>query len=164
MKKIFLLLTLLMMPLMVMAYMYNAEVDGIYYWLDTDTKQAGVSNNGDYNYKGHVTIPRTIKSGEETYNVSYIGQNSFGGCTELTSVTIPNSVTYIGAWAFLNCSGLTSVTIPNSVTNMGGSVFNSCSNLKSVIIGNGVTSIESSTFVNCSSLTSVTIGSDECSR
>ena len=34
---------------------------------------------------------------------------AFGGCSGLTSVTIPNSVTSIGYSAFYNCSGLTSI-------------------------------------------------------
>ena len=36
---------------------------------------------------------------------------AFSDCTNLTSVTIPNSVTYIGDWAFSNCESLISVTI-----------------------------------------------------
>ena len=38
-----------------------------------------------------------------------IGTNAFGGCSGLTSVTIPNSVTYIGEQAFANCDEMTDV-------------------------------------------------------
>ncbi len=84
--------------------------------------------------------------------------NVFSGCSNLTSVTIPNFVTSIGDNAFKNCSGLTSVTIPNSVTTIGSYVFSDCSSLTSVTIGNSVTSIGTSAFSNCSGMTSVTIG------
>ena len=54
------------------------------------------------------------------------------GMSNLTSVTIPNSVTSIGGSAFNGCTGLTSVTIPNSVTSIGESAFYGCSGLTSV--------------------------------
>jgi hypothetical protein len=86
-----------------------------------------------------------------------IGYSAFGGCSDLTSVTIPNSVTSIGEDAFSGCSSLTSVTIPSSVTSIGNSVFYGCSGLTSVDIPNSVTSIGDFAFYCCSSLTSVTI-------
>ena len=43
----------------------------------------------------------------------------YSGCSELTSVTIPEGVTSIGDMAFESCKSLTSVTIPNSVTCIG---------------------------------------------
>jgi hypothetical protein len=56
---------------------------------------------------------------------------AFNGCTNLASVTIPNSVTSIGYGTFFNCINLTNVTIPNSVTSIGNSAFASCTSLMS---------------------------------
>ena len=47
--------------------------------------------------------------------VTGIKSNAFSGCTEMTSVTIPDSVTYIDYSAFYNCTLLKEVTIPASV-------------------------------------------------
>ena len=77
--------------------------------------------------------------------------------TNITTITIPNSVTCIGDSAFQTCASLTSVDIPNSVTKIGNDAFASCSNLTSVTIGNGVTSLGDGAFYNCRYLTSITI-------
>jgi Flp pilus assembly protein protease CpaA len=90
-------------------------------------------------------------------SVTSIGSDAFFYCSGLTSVTIPNSVTSIGQYAFRECSGLTSVTIPNSVTSIGGGAFGYCSSLTSVTIPNSVTTIGVGAFQDCSGLTSVTI-------
>ena len=74
--------------------------------------------------------------------------------SNLTNITIPNSVTSIGEDAFRGCSGLTSVTIPNSVTSIGDDAFG-CSGLTSVTIGNSVTSIGDYAFYGCYRLVEV---------
>ena len=66
-----------------------------------------------------------------------IGENAFGDCSGLTSITIPNSVTSIGEGAFYRCSGLTSITIPNSVTRIEESAFGGCSGLTSIVVDEG---------------------------
>ena len=88
--------------------------------------------------------------------ITSIGGNAFVYCSDLTSLTIPNSVTSIGYGAFYYCSGLTSVTIPDSVTSIGRYAFCNCSSLTSLTIGRSVTSIENGAFHSCSSLTNVT--------
>ena len=88
--------------------------------------------------------------------VTSIGVNSVHYCSNLTSVTIPNSVTSIGDGAF-KVSGLTSIIIPDSVTFLGQNIFNECTNLITVTIGKGITSFPRRTFRKCSGLTNITI-------
>ena len=92
-------------------------------------------------------------------SVRYLGENTFYECISLTSITIPNSVTSIDDGAFYECRSLTSITIPNSVTRIGYGAFYGCRSLTSITILNGVTSIGSEAFYGCSSLTSITIPS-----
>ena len=84
--------------------------------------------------------------------------SAFANRTEITGVTIGNSVTKIGDSAFSGCTMLNSVTIGNSVTTIGNSAFSGCIRLNSVIIGNSVTTIGSYAFSKCTGLISVTIG------
>ena len=55
-----------------------------------------------------------------------IGEGAFKNCSNLSSVSIPNSVTVIGGYAFGECSNLTSIAIPNSVTAIGDHAFRYC--------------------------------------
>jgi hypothetical protein len=103
---------------------------------------------------GAVAIPSTIND----LPVTSIGDRAFQDCTNLTSVTIPNSVTSIGQDAFYGCTSLTSVSIGNSVSSIGQDAFGGCCSLTNVTIPDSVTSIGQDAFNGCTSLTSVSIG------
>ena len=119
MKKQLLLLVMILLPLVVKAY--DAYVDGIYYNFNKDGKNAIVtylsfaSSDNTFAYSGVVIIPDKVTYNGETYSVTSIDQCAFWLCSELTSVTIPNSVLSISSGAFTGCSGLKTVTIPQSV-------------------------------------------------
>ena len=67
---------------------------------------------------------------------------------------IPDSVTSIGDYAFQN-SEITSITIPDSVERIGISAFYYCQNLTTITIPASVTSIGKGAFSNCSGVTSI---------
>ncbi|MBO7137849.1 MAG: leucine-rich repeat protein [Bacteroidaceae bacterium] len=56
----------------------------------------------------------------------------YKGCTDLSSVTIGNSITYINHYTFQGCSGLISVTIGKSVTEIGIEAFSGCSSITTI--------------------------------
>ena len=117
----------------------------------------GYESNPLY-YAHHLYLNGTeITSLTIPNSVTSIGAYAFYGCTGLTSLTIPNSVTSIGAYAFEGCTGLTSLTIPNGVTSIGAYAFEGCTGLTSLTIPNGVTSIGARAFEGCTGLTSLTI-------
>lgn len=117
--KHFALFLLLCMPTTLLAF----GVDGICYYDDSDST-VRVTFCTD-KYSGDIIIPANVCYNGKTYSVTSIGSSAFYGCTNLTSIKIPNSVTAIGSSTFRN-TGLTSIVIPNSVTTIGSGTFNCC--------------------------------------
>ena len=131
----------------------TGTITGVVENTSKDPNGIGVYYDGHTNIlsESNIVIPEKIKG----ITVTSIGANAFDMCSNLTSVTIPDSVTSIGNYAFSD-TGLTSITIPDSVTNIGIGVFE-WSELTSITIPDSVTSIGDSAFTYSYSLTSVTL-------
>lgn len=93
---------------------------------------------------------------EEGSCVKTIEGAAFEGCTNLTSITLPDTMTAIDSGTFYRCSSLTSVNIPDRVTAIGSEAFSGCRSLTTLTIPDSVTSIGGNAFVDCS-FTSITI-------
>ena len=95
----------------------KVEIDGIWYNLDSNVKQAEVTYKGssyddyDNEYSGHIAIPTMVPYKGVNYSVTSIGESTFGLCEGLTSITIPETVKSIGYGAFYECDSLTAVHI-----------------------------------------------------
>ena len=131
-------------------------VDGLKYFLRSDSKEAILFANS---YSGDITVPEKITDEGVEYTVTAFADDCFKECESLTSVTIPSSVTSLGDYCFFYCSSLTNITIPSSVTSLGSSCFSACKSLTSITIPSSVTSLSENCFRDCRSLTSITIPS-----
>lgn len=136
------------------ATVYSDNGDGTYNWGIVTTSAITNTTNMCYD---NTSLKSFDFYNADTSNLTSIGDVAFSGCTNLSSITIPDSVTSIGVRAFQNCSGLTSIAIPSGVTSIDLKAFQNCYGLSSVTIPDGITTISQDTFQNCIGLTSVTI-------
>lgn len=105
----------------------NITKDGIRYRTNTKNTECYVqalSNGGKY--VGDVVIPSTIVSSNYgELPVVGVYQSAFSDCTDLNSVTLPESVTEIGNYAFDSCEKLKTVVMPG-VKAIGHWTFRNC--------------------------------------
>lgn len=120
---------------------YNSQPDGLVY-----------AGKVAYIYKGEMPSNTHINIKDGTL---VINNSVFSNCSNLTSITLPNSLTKVGDYAFYRCSGLTSIDIPNNVTSIGMYAFQNCIGLTCIDIPNNVTSIGADAFWGCSGLTTI---------
>ena len=110
----------------------------------------------DKNVETLLACPGSKSSIDTPSSVTTIGDEAFGECSSLTSISMP-SVTTIYDWAFYDCDALTSVSMP-SVTTIGEYAFYECSSLTSISMPS-VTTIGYGAFEYCSALTSLSMPS-----
>lgn len=75
------------------------------------------NNNGKQLAYGDIVIP------SEYRGVPVTGIYGFENCTELTSITLPDTITKIADNTFLNCTSLETINIPESVKRVGYDAF-----------------------------------------
>lgn len=100
-KKRLLFSTLFLIMSLMEARAYDAEIDGIYYTFSDYSAIVSRPGTGG-NYSGAVVIPSTVSYNGFTYLVETIGEWAFAG-SNLTSITIPETIASIENYAFSNC-------------------------------------------------------------
>lgn len=142
-------------------YAYDCVIDGIYYNLDNDIKEAAVTfkkkKDKCKDYTGDIVIPEKISFQGITYTVTAIGEMAFYGNRELKSIVIPNTVTNIYSGAFWWCKSLKNVYLPNELRTITPWSFYNCESLESISFPNTIQAIEEWAFTHCVSLTEITL-------
>ena len=108
----------------------------------TKIGEAAFSNNTNIHI---IVLPNTINN---------ISMAVFSGCSNLTSVNIPDT-DFIASHLFSGCTSLKYVNIPTSVTGIGSQAFNGCISLRFINIPNSVANMDSSAFTDCIKLATV---------
>ena len=102
---------------------------------------------------GEMSIPSIVNG----YNVVKIGQNAFSGCSNITSVLIPEGVTEICTRGFSGCNNLKTITLPSTLSVLGDVVFEGCGALDNVALPVGIETIPWGLFFDCRSLSQIEI-------
>lgn len=169
MKKHFLLLLMMLLPLVASAYdiaVPNGDGVTIYYNYINDGLELEVTylnkiyDQNRTTYTGSITIPKEVTYMNRTRKVTSIGDAAFAGCEDLNSLSIPNSINSIGKHAFYSCA-FTKFVIPENVSSIGSGAFHYCTQMTDVTIPSSVTEIGGGAFYGCSGLTGVHISSIE---
>ena len=120
------------------------------------------TNNGSYN----ITIPDKLGGCPVTglgdhsfaaYPISYQDNYKNPLCSNIHSVTIPQSVTSIGFEAFCYCKNLQSLTLEGDIESMGDGAFAYCASLKTFPLVGNIQKIGDYAFYRCDDLENVTI-------
>lgn len=104
-------------------------------------------------YKNRASITSIVIS----EGVGRIGDRAFYRCSNIETVSFPQTLTAIGNYAFRDCSALVEAEIPDGVTTIGNYAFRGCSSLEAVHIPESALAIGSYAFQDCSVLTAVEI-------
>ncbi len=168
MRKQLLLLVMMLLPMVASAD--AVEINGIYYNLSTEEFTATVISNPQ-KYSGDIVIPDNIKYADNYYTVNSIGELSFNGCIDLTSISLPQSLNRVEKYAFEGCINLKEVHISDIQSWCSASFEDLSSNplyyahklfvngneIQNLIIPNGTLSIARYVFNGCSGFKTVSI-------
>lgn len=141
-------------------------------------KKGGGSNIGIYPLDpqtglpyGDIVIPNGVTKLYQTFknnsnitsvtlsdSVTEVGYMAFSECSNLKSIVWGKSVKTIGQNAFAYCYKLAEVIIPNTVTDISSFAFRKGTALTKLHVPSSVINLHYQAFANCTALTDVTVG------
>jgi fibronectin type 3 domain-containing protein len=137
--------------------------------LKTITVPAGLSAVGE-NAFGNNSVARSVyiedlaawckirfadAGANPMYTTASAGSNLYLNGTQVTALTIPDSITQIGNYAFYDCS-LTGVTFPGTLTQLGDYAFAYCIKISQLALPGSLQTVGTGVFYGCSGLSTVT--------
>ena len=175
MKKQFLFLVMMLMPMAVMADDEKRCGDNVYYLYQASTHELIISGHGlmwNFTINGEPSMPwykdcPYIETIIVQKGVTSIGDYAFYMCTALTSITVCRDVASIGTDILEGCKSLTSIVVEDENKEYDSregcnAIIKTSSNkliagCKTTVIPDGVTSIGERAFSGCSGLTDINI-------
>lgn len=139
----------------------NSDPQNLFYKLNSDalTAEVYIPENIKSGFPlVNITIPDSVKKGENIYTVTRIANEAFSGLKNVKSVALPATITYIGRSAFDGCENLESITLPEGLTEIGKNAFACCWSLKTIAIPDSVEKIGKGAFLKCNGVTAFTVG------
>lgn len=113
-----------------------------------------LQNVDDYAFGGCWNLSSVTLPTDSEY--LEIGEYAFSSCSALQRVSMPASLAFMGDRAFYY-SGLTSVDVPSALFQFGTQVFENCRHLTSAHVRPTGGYVQNSMFENCTALRSVTL-------
>ncbi|MBQ9603920.1 MAG: leucine-rich repeat domain-containing protein, partial [Firmicutes bacterium] len=90
-------------------------------------------------------------------SIKIISMNAFDSCSSLADITIPDTVEAIDSSAFWGCTSLTSIDIPEGIDTVSLHCFYGCTMLQKVHLPSTIKKIEGAPFAQCNRLTEINI-------
>ncbi|GMH77339.1 hypothetical protein TrST_g10569 [Triparma strigata] len=85
--------------------------------------------------------------------ITFIGTDSFFGCSSLKDIKFPKSLKSIGYGSFINCYSLEEVDLLHTfIQELGGEAFFDCTSLREMKIPDSLQTFGNNVFLNCSKL------------
>ena len=152
-------IAMVMLCLSISASAYDFEVDGIAYTITSFTDLTVSVDQLVNNDATKIVIPESVAYKNKTLNVTGIKANAFKDNTNISEISLPNTITSIGANAFMNDSSLVTINTPHSLSSIGSYAFAGCSSLTAFFIPEGIEKINDGTFQECKSLKNIELHS-----
>ena len=125
--------------------------------IEYDNEEFNIITIDDHAFKDASNIETVDLS--QAVNITRIGNAAFDGCTELSSISLPNSITGIADSLFINCKKLTNISISGNITSIGNYAFSKIA-IESIKIPKSITSMGTNLFLYCTQLKSVEFEKD----
>lgn len=108
--------------------------------------------------RGDAFMETNITSITLPNTIDTIRGHAFEGCANLRQINLPQNLKYIGGYAFSGCENLGEIEFPEGLTLISGYAFSGCKNLEFSKLPQSLDSIGGYAFQDCRNLTEIEMG------